>query len=263
MSERDYLTGAQAAPIIDSMHESAISRNYPATLLAWCGVWLLVLALILAAREAALDSPLLSARHPAPLQLLPAPGAVLQESASQVAPRGATPAEALDLLERAAQRQLRGRIPASAPPERIAIPSIGLDAPVEPVGWQAISLGGVSVVQWEVAEYAAGWHQDSALPGHLGNIVLAGHHNIKGEVFRDLIDLKEGDVITLTAEGRAYRYQVATLLVLRERGMPLEVRQENARWIAPTTQERLTLVTCWPYASNTHRVIVLATPVAD
>jgi len=38
------------------------------------------------------------------------------------------------------------------------------------------------------------------------------------------------------------------------------VRQENARWIAPTDDERLTLVTCWPYTNNTHRVVVVAKP---
>jgi sortase (surface protein transpeptidase) len=38
-------------------------------------------------------------------------------------------------------------------------------------------------------------------------------------------------------------------------------RAANAQAIAPTTDTRLTLVTCWPWNSNTHRVIVVARPV--
>ena len=34
--------------------------------------------------------------------------------------------------------------------------------------------------------FAAGWHTDSTPPGFPGNTVLNGHHNIYGEVFRDL-----------------------------------------------------------------------------
>jgi sortase A len=44
--------------------------------------------------------------------------------------------------------------------------------------------------------------------------------------------------------------------------MPLSVRRKNAQWIMPTGDERLTLVTCWPYEwpGNSHRVIVVARP---
>ncbi len=43
----------------------------------------------------------------------------------------------------------------------------------------------------------------------------------------------------------------------------LEIRKANAEWIAPTTNERLTLVTCWPKRSNTHRLIIVAEPVVE
>jgi sortase A len=41
----------------------------------------------------------------------------------------------------------------------------------------------------------------------------------------------------------------------------LEVRLANAEWIKATEDERITLITCWPYESNTHRVVVVAVPV--
>lgn len=150
-----------------------------------------------------------------------------------------------------------GPPPASAPPDRIVIPAIGLDAPVVPVGWTVTNEGPV----WDVADYAAGWHKTSAYPGHGGNTVLSGHHNIKGEVFRYLIDLEPGDEVFLYVGKTAYHYMVTEKHLLEEKGMPEEVRRRNAQWIAPTDDERLTLVTCWPYASNTHRLIIVAKPM--
>lgn len=154
--------------------------------------------------------------------------------------------------------------PAHDPPTRIVAPAIGLDARVVPMGWELVSRQGTFLSEWVVPENAAGWHKNSALPGHGGNVVLSGHHNIAGKVFRHVVDLAPGDEITLYADGRAYRYVVTEKYILKEAGMPLSVRKTNAQWIMPTADERLTLVTCWPYEwpGNSHRVIVVARPVS-
>ena len=143
---------------------------------------------------------------------------------------------------------------ASAPPDRILSPAIGLDAPVVPVGWTVTAEGAI----WDAADYAAGWHQNSAYPGHVGNTVLSGHHNIKGKVFRYLIDLEPDDEVFLYVGETAYRYVVTEKHLFEEKGKPEPVRRANAQWIAPTDDERVTLVTCWPYTSNTHRLIIVA-----
>ncbi len=150
--------------------------------------------------------------------------------------------------------------PVTSPPTRVVIPAIDLDSEVVPVGWKQIVQNGKLASVWEVAEYAAGWHQNSALPGEVGNVVLSGHHNVKGEVFRYIVDLNPGDTITLYADDRPYTYTVESRFVLRDKGQSAEKRRENARWIGSFPDERLTLVTCWPYTSNTHRVIVVAKP---
>jgi sortase A len=150
--------------------------------------------------------------------------------------------------------------PATAPPDRIVIPAIGVDAPVVPVGWKTVEQNSQTFTEWEVADYAGGWHKTSAYPGNVGNTVIAGHHNIRGEVFRYVVNLEPGDVVDLYVGQTVYRYIVTEKYILKEKGMPPEVRQENARWIAPTDDERLTLVTCWPYTNNTHRVVVVAKP---
>ena len=146
------------------------------------------------------------------------------------------------------------------PPTRIVIDAIDLDSTVVPVGWSQIEIDGETVSQWNVVDYAAGWHLNSARPGQIGNIVLSGHHNISGEVFRQLVDLEAGDQITLYAEDTFFTYQVSEKLILKDRGEPTEVRQANARWIGTFEDERLTLITCWPYNNNTHRLVVVAKP---
>ncbi len=149
---------------------------------------------------------------------------------------------------------------ADSEPTRLVIRSVGIDTPVVPVGWSIVEQNGQQFSVWDVADYAAGWHKTSALPGQPGNTVLAGHHNIKGEVFRYLVDVQEGDEVDLYVGDTVYRYYVEQKLIVREKGEPLEVRRQNAQWIAPTGDIRVTLVTCWPYTNNTHRVIVVARP---
>ncbi|MBN1265754.1 MAG: sortase [Anaerolineales bacterium] len=147
-------------------------------------------------------------------------------------------------------------------PDRIVIPHIGLDAPVIPAGIRDIEYEDQVYEQWLAPnEFAAGWHFTSATLGIPGNTVLNGHHNIYGEVFRRLEELEIGDGIFVYSGNRIFMYQAATKLILKERWQPVEVRLENARWLQPSGDERLTLVTCWPYESNTHRLILAARPV--
>jgi sortase A len=145
-------------------------------------------------------------------------------------------------------------------PDRIVAPAVGLDAPVIEIGWHLAERNGQTVSEWDVADRAAGFHKGSAYPGHVGNTVLSGHHNIRGEVFRYLIELQPGDLVSLHVGEQEYRYAVQQILLIPERDVSPEQRRENARWIGYFPDERLTLVTCWPYTSNTHRVIVIAYP---
>jgi LPXTG-site transpeptidase (sortase) family protein len=183
------------------------------------------------------------------------PAPVRTRIASTVAPAlTATPAPT-------ATPSLTPTAPPPAIPDRILIDAIGLNAPVVPVGQHAVRLGGQVYSQWDVPNvFAAGWHQNSAPLGQPGNTVINGHHNIHGEVFRYLVALEPGDVITLEAAGQRHYYLVAQTMTLAEQSQPVDVRRENARWILPTRDERVTLITCWPYSANTHRLVVIAQP---
>jgi len=153
--------------------------------------------------------------------------------------------------------------PTPAPkPVRIVIPAIGVDAPVVEVGMKIVYTEKGPKAEWETAEYAAGHHSTSASPGEKGNIVISGHNNIKGKVFQRLWELKPGDRVFLyNAADKLFVYEVKEVLLLKEKGVSEEQRRANARYMEPTPDETLTLISCWPPRGNSHRVIVIAKPV--
>ena len=80
--------------------------------------------------------------------------------------------------------------PANAHANRIVIQAIGVDAPV---------VHGVGV---EALKKGVGHHEGAVNPGETGSLVLAGHDDVYGEVFRDLPKLKVGDELTVySAQG--------------------------------------------------------------
>lgn len=161
------------------------------------------------------------------------------------------------------------QIPAATPtpqlafsyPLRVIIPAIGLDAPIVPMGWSMVQDDGQQVSEWDVPDYrAVGWLKTSALIGEVGNTVLEGHQDIAGRVFEYLDTVQAGDEIQVQTDSDVRKYLVVLKTILPDKGQPLAVRQQNAKWIAPSADERLTLVTCWPRNDNTHRLIVVAVP---
>jgi sortase A len=192
---------------------------------------------------------------------LAAPTETLIPSATRP-PDTATPTSTITLTPSITPTPTVTPTPASAPIVRIVAPAIKLDAPVVAVGWIVVDDQGEKRSEWTTADYAAGHLITSLRPMQGGNIVISGHHNVAGEVFRYVVDLKEGDDIMVTIEGgRTFTYRVTEKLTVQETGASEAQRQANARYIADTPDERLTLVTCWPYWTNTHRVIVVAKPV--
>ncbi|MBN1953814.1 MAG: sortase [Anaerolineae bacterium] len=147
-------------------------------------------------------------------------------------------------------------------PTRIVLPAVGVDAVVVPSSWELVDVDGSTQRMWTVPEARlAGWHEDSAPLGIPGNTVISGHNWPQDAAFRDLYLTEPGDPVILYAGGTPFVYRVARVLLLPEAGQPLQVRQENARYIQPTSDERVTLVTCHPYGQLTHRLIVIARPV--
>lgn len=133
----------------------------------------------------------------------------------------------------------------------------GVDAPT-PGPEQALGIEiekmGISapIVQgddWEALKRGVGQHIGSANPGQNGNLVLTGHNDIYGEVFRELADLEPGDEIVIFTASRSYTYVVTETLI---------VEPDFVEIMGPTPNATLTLISCTPYRVDTQRIIVLA-----
>ena len=146
-----------------------------------------------------------------------------------------------------------------AQPSFLEIPSLQLATTVEEMGWdRAIGANGELYSRWDDIHFAAGWLKNSAVPGSDGNVVLTGHNNVFGAVFRDLWRVKAGEPIIVHADGERFVYVVDNVIVRPEWNASAAQRAETASYITQTTDQRLTLVSCWPPNSNTHRVFVEA-----
>ncbi len=144
-------------------------------------------------------------------------------------------------------------------PVKLEITTLDVATDVIAVGWRTSAEG----VQWDSPKNAAGFVINSAAPGNVGNTVIYGHNNIEGEVFKNLSDVEAGDEIKLTAEdGTVYLYEVEEVVRFQEQGITADQRLEHLSYFDPTQDQRLTLLTCWPYTGNSHRVAVVAKPTS-
>lgn len=126
--------------------------------------------------------------------------------------------------------------PAANAPTRLIIPKINVDAPV------------VNGVNWEDLKKGVGHLPGSANPGERGNLYLAAHNDIFGEIFRDLEKLEVGDEYFVYAGEQKFRYVVTEKQIIE----PTEVEV-----MLPTTEPVATLQTCYPYLVDTHRIVVI------
>jgi sortase A len=130
-------------------------------------------------------------------------------------------------------------VPTTGPQQaiRLQIPALSIDAPV------------VQGDGWEQLKKGVGQHIGSADPGQKGNLVLSGHNDVFGELFRDLDRLKEGDQIVVYTAVRAYTYIVSSSQI---------VDPTRVDVMAATKNSSLTLISCYPYRVDNKRIVVTA-----
>jgi sortase A len=140
--------------------------------------------------------------------------------------------------------------------------TINLDAPIVAMDWRPEQRWGQTVSVWNVPETEAGWHANSARPGQNSNVVISGHNNSSGgHVFGTLDRLAVGEQITIRTGQESFSYKVSHKQIVRTFGASRETLAYLRAVTQPTRQEQLTLITCWPNWTNTHRLIVIARPV--
>jgi sortase A len=126
--------------------------------------------------------------------------------------------------------------PAAHSPTRIVIPKINVDAPI------------INGVAWEDLKKGVGHLPGSANPGERGNLYLAAHNDIFGEIFRYLEELEIGDDYFIYAGEQKFRY------VVKEKRI---INPTDVEVMLPTTEPVVTLQTCYPYLVDTHRLVVI------
>jgi len=151
------------------------------------------------------------------------------------APTDAPPADTDGAAEEAPEEPVATG-PWGVPPVELAMPSLGVEAPVVPVGQDE---DGAMAAPSDPDTVA--WYEYGPGMGVSGNVVLAGHINWAGRVraFGYLDRLVKGDPILVTdADGHGYQYVVESTRWVRAEGAPVE------EIFAGTGEPVLTLITC-------------------
>ena len=133
------------------------------------------------------------------------------------------------------------RVAMPLPEAVLRLPAANIEVPV---------LEGTSAT---VLNRAAGHLSGTALPGSLGNVVIAGHRD---GFFRRLKNVSVGDSIELARTGGVDRYRVDRLDV---------VERNDTAALQPTHAPTLTLVTCYPFfyvGAAPQRYVVRASLIA-
>jgi sortase A len=118
---------------------------------------------------------------------------------------------------------------------RIQIPAIGVDKQM---------LEGVSLTTLDVAP---GHWPGTAMPGQLGNVVVAGHRVSHDHPFRNLDKLVAGDQVIFTTTAGTFTYLVDSI----------EIVKPDAVWIVDQSRAHTaTLFACHPPHSTKERIVV-------
>ena len=151
--------------------------------------------------------------------------------------------------------------PVRMPPVRVVMPSIDLNSNIVQVQpEELVNTTGDVRWRWAAAEYAVGHHLGSGYPGSGTNIVLSGHNNARGKVFENLPDLKIGDEVVVYTADEEFRYRVQYKRIVKYRGIEAQAERTLQGFSRPTDFEQLTMFSCYPYATNRDRIVVIAVP---
>ena len=125
-------------------------------------------------------------------------------------------------------------VPAMEQAIRIQIPAIQIDAPV------------VQGDNWEQLKKGVGQQVGTPDPGNKGNIVLSGHNDVYGEVFRYLDRLAPGDKVIIFTSRRQYIYVITGTQMVEPTAVEV---------VAQTSDARVTLISCHSYLIDDHRIV--------
>ena len=174
----------------------------------------------------------------------------------QVLPAPAPPAPPAPVITRDAAPTVAPERPA---PVALAVPALGVEAPVDPVG---VRDDGQMAVPDDVDR--VGWYRYGPVPGREGSAVLAGHVDDREQGLGELAPLREAEVdaqvLVTDAAGDTTRWRVVSREQVDKQALPVD------RLFVREGPPRLVLITCGGeflpevggYESN---VVVVAEPL--
>jgi len=128
--------------------------------------------------------------------------------------------------------------PTDETPLILRIPKINVDhSIVQGVDWEALKLG--------IGQVQNGTTPTSAN----GNVVLAAHNDIYGELFRYLDQLEPGDQFQIQTQNKLYNYTITGWDIYE----PTDIHVMN-----PRNKPGATLISCYPYQVSSQRIVVFA-----
>jgi sortase A len=133
--------------------------------------------------------------------------------------------------------------PTAETAQRIVIPKLNVDQVIVPgTDPEALRLG--------VGQLINGVNAND----NEGNLVLAAHNDIYGEIFRYLDQLEAGDSFIIYTQVQTHEYIVASV----------DIVQPNDVWVMENQPGRAmaTLISCYPYQVNDRRIVVFADRVS-
>ena len=218
----------------------------------------LLLALLLAGCQPSLNEPV------AAVPDAPVPPAALEPTATPATAAQPTPTSVA--AAPASARTIQSTEPLAADkanaPAQLAIPAIGLNVVVSPMGWRVTESSGARATVWVLPDAGVGWQPNSARAGSVGNVIISGHQLLGDASFAPLAlgDVAVGAEILLTdSEGRTFVYRVTSV----SQPQPISTASSEelalaAQYTAQGDTATLTLITGWPDFSSTHRLFVSA-----
>lgn len=124
----------------------------------------------------------------------------------------------------------------------LELPTIDIDVPM----FEGVSL--------PTLDKGPGHWPGSAMPGRVGNVVIAGHRTSHNRPFYNIDKMKPGDEIVFNVDGGRYVY------IVRE----TQIVNPDALWIVEQTPSKTaTLFACHPKGSTKHRIVVFADYAPD
>jgi len=118
---------------------------------------------------------------------------------------------------------------------RIVIPKVGLDSELH------------DGIRLTTLDRGPGHWPGSAMPGQIGNVVVAGHRTSHGAEFRHLDALEPGDDVVFTTADGTFTYRVTGTQIVTP----------DSLWIVdPSDTPTATLFACHPLGSTAERIVV-------